>query len=440
MKKLWGEQTELAIKNFQISGIVFGRLFINALGLIKYHAAQTNMSLGVLDKERATLVMKASKEVADGKWDDEFPVDIFQTGSGTSTHMNANEVIANRAIQLGKGEIEIHPNDHVNMGQSSNDVIPTAMRVSAYMYAEHDLVSSLELLKNTFLKKGKEYKKVVTTGRTHLMDAMPVSFEQRFGGYARQIELSEERIQDSLKRLRNIPLGGTAVGTGINTHKHFARAFALSLSRELGVKFCETDNHFEAQASLGDVLELHGQLKVLAVDIMKISNDLRWMNSGPINGLGEIVLPTLQPGSSIMPGKVNPVLEEAVCMVAMRVIGNDTTITMAAQSGNFELNVALPITAHCLLESIMLLTNVCMDWAKKSISKIVVSKECIEERLNKNPILATALVPYVGYGRVADIIKKFAGGPRSIIDVAQEECHDLSPEEIRKILNPQNLI
>ncbi|MEX2362888.1 MAG: class II fumarate hydratase, partial [Balneolaceae bacterium] len=369
---LYGAQTQRAFDNFPISGIKFSREFIEALGFVKKSAAAVNAELGLIDKGVASAIEAASQEVVDGLHDKEFVIDIFQTGSGTSTNMNANEVIAHRANELKNVDVQIHPNDHINFGQSSNDVIPTAIRVAAVLSAKKNLIPALQHLRETFLEKGKEYAEVVKTGRTHLMDAMPVTIEQEFGGYARQLELGIDRIESALKRVSELPQGGTAVGTGINTHREFGAKFAEKISSLTGESFREAENHFEAQATVDAPVELSGQLKTIAVGLMKIGNDLRWMNSGPNSGIGEVQLAALQPGSSIMPGKVNPVIEESLTMVCAQVIGNDTAVTIGGQAGNFELNVMLPVVAHNLLQSIHILANAARNLADRSVSKITV--------------------------------------------------------------------
>lgn len=436
---LYGAQTQRAVDNFPVSGIGFSRSFIKALGLIKKAAASVNVELGKVDEQKATYIQKAADEVINGDHDDQFPVDIFQTGSGTSTNMNGNEVISNLANKLaakdGIDDLGVHPNDDVNFGQSSNDVIPTAIRVAAMMSGSEDLVSSLNHLKDTFLKKGEELKDVVKTGRTHLMDAMPVTIEQEFSGYARQMELGVLRVQSALERVAELPQGGTAVGTGINTHPEFGARVAQTLSSWTGQTFREAENHFEAQATVDAVVELSGQLKTIAVSLMKISNDLRWMNSGPNSGLGELALEALQPGSSIMPGKVNPVIEESCTMVAAQVIGNDAAITIGGQAGNFELNVMLPVVAHNVLESIDLLANATRNFADKSVSLLTANKERIKDMVGRNPVLVTALNPIIGYDKAAKIAKAAFKEGRPLIDVALEMT-DMSKEELEKALDP----
>ena len=432
-------QTQRAVENFPISGIRFSSDFIQAVGYIKKAAAEANAELGLLDGKAANAIMKAATEVIEGKLDGHFPIDVFQTGSGTSTNMNANEVIASRATEIlresGTTDLKIHPNDHVNFGQSSNDVIPTAIRVAAAVSATEKLIPALNHLRDAFLKKGIEYTHVVKTGRTHLMDAMPVTIEQEFGGYARQLELGIDRVKASLERIYELPQGGTAVGTGINTHEDFGRLVAEKISGYTGLPFREAENHFEAQATVDAPVELSGQLKTVAVSLMKISNDLRWMNSGPNSGIGEIQLAPLQPGSSIMPGKVNPVIEEATNMVCAQVIGNDAAITVGGLNGNFELNVMLPVVAHNLLESIRILANNAVNFADLSVSKLIVREDAIAEKVSKNPILVTALNPIIGYDLAAKIAKKAYAENRSLKEVALEMT-DLSEAELDKALDP----
>ena len=435
----YGAQTQRAFENFQVSNLRFSREFIAALGLVKQTAAKVNADLGLLDSKIADAIAEAAGEVIDGKFDHDFVVDIFQTGSGTSTNMNSNEIISKRANELYDGDKgPIHPNDHVNFGQSSNDVIPTAIRIASVVAAKENLIPSLKHLHKTILEKGEELKDVVKTGRTHLMDAMPVTIAQEFGGYARQVELGIERVESALERLQELPQGGTAVGTGINTHPHFGNKFAEAVSESTGISFKETENHFEAQATVDAPVELSGQLKTIAVGLMKIGNDFRWMNSGPNGGIGELQLKALQPGSSIMPGKVNPVIEESLTMVCAQVIGNDATITVAGQSGNFELNVMLPVVAHNLLESIQLLSESAKNFADRSVSGLTARKDEIDIIVGKNPILVTALNPLIGYDKAAKIAKKAFAEKRAVMDVAKEMT-DLSDEELKKALNPMNM-
>ena len=435
----YGAQTQRAFDNFPISNLRFSSEFISALGRVKYTAAKVNAELGLLDKDVAEAIQKASQEVIDNKFDEDFVLDIFQTGSGTSSNMNANEIIAKRANELKSGtDVTIHPNDHVNFGQSSNDVVPTAIRIAAVLAVKENLIPSLKHLQKTILEKGEEYKDVVKTGRTHLMDAMPVTIEQEFSGYARQVELGIERVEAALVRMLELPQGGTAVGTGINTHENFGKKFAEEVATATGEAFVEAVNHFEAQATVDAPVELSGQLKTISAGIMKIGNDFRWMNSGPNSGLGEVQLKALQPGSSIMPGKVNPVIEESLTMVCAQVIGNDSAITIAGQSGNFELNVMLPVVAHNLLQSIGILANASRNFADKSVSGLSVRKDLIQQMVGKNPILVTALNPLIGYDKAAQIAKKAFAEDRAVIEVAREMT-DLSDKELENALNPMNM-
>lgn len=435
----YGAQTQRAYDNFPVSGIRFSREFIAAIGHVKKTAAKVNADLELLDQEISDAIQKAAGEVADGKFDDDFVVDIFQTGSGTSTNMNANEIIARRANEHYTGNKgPIHPNDHVNFGQSSNDVIPTSIRVAAAVAVTENLIPSLSYLHKTLIKKGEELKDVVKTGRTHLMDAMPVTMQQELGGYARQVHLGIERLKSALERIQELPQGGTAVGTGINTHPDFGEKFAVEISRLAGVDFKEAENHFEAQASVDAPVELSGQLKTIAVSMMKIGNDFRWMNSGPNSGIGEIELEAQQPGSSIMPGKVNPVMEESLTMAAAQVIGNDAAVTIGGQSGNFELNVMLPLIAHNLLESIKILGNAAKNFAERSVKGFKVKEDRIKKMVGKNPILVTALNPLIGYDKAAKIAKKAFAEDRAVLDVAKEMT-DLSEEELKKALEPLSM-
>jgi fumarate hydratase class II len=429
---LYGAQTQRAIDNFPISGLHLPREFIRALGLIKAAAAEVNLSLGYLKKNQAGAIGKAALAVANGDYDAQFPIDIFQTGSGTSTNMNANEVIAHLAAQAG---IAVHANDHVNYGQSSNDVIPTAIHVSATLATSEKLLPALKHLQRVLDRRSRQLKKVVKTGRTHLMDAMPITFGQELSGWSAQIASAIERIEDSLKRMRRLPQGGTAVGTGINADPKFGPAVAAQLKKLTGVKFESADNYFEGMASQDAAVELSGQLKTLAVALMKIANDLRWMNSGPLAGLGEIELPALQPGSSIMPGKVNPVIPEATAMVAAQVIGNDASITIAGQSGNFQLNVMLPLVAYNLLQSIGILANVSRLLADKAIAGFKVNSDRVNQALAMNPILVTALNPVIGYEKGAATAKQAYKEHRPILEVALEMT-GLSKDELKKLLDP----
>ncbi|HSG59046.1 MAG TPA: class II fumarate hydratase [Woeseiaceae bacterium] len=433
---LWGAQTQRAVDNFPVSGLVMARQFISALGLVKWAAAGANAELGLLKSEIAIAIQKASLEVFEGQHDGHFPVDVFQTGSGTSSNMNANEVIASLAsARLGYA---VHPNDHVNMSQSSNDVIPTCVHLSAATAIDNHLLPALAHLSEVLENKADELRSCVKTGRTHLMDAMPVTFGQELDGWRAQVEHARERLQDTLRRLTALAQGGTAVGTGINAHPKFGSKVAVLLSERTGIEFRQADSLFEALGTQDTAVEVSGQLRVLAISLMKIANDLRWMNSGPLAGIGEIALPALQPGSSIMPGKVNPVIPEAVAMVAAQVIGNDATIAVAGQSGNFQLNVMLPVVAHNLLESIKILANSSRLLADKAIAGFEVNEANVSRTLGRNPILVTALNPFIGYELGAAVAKKAYAEGRPVRDVAKEMT-DLSDEELDRLLDPAAL-
>ena len=433
---LWGAQTQRAVDNFPISGLTMPRQFIAALGLVKWAAAGANAELGLLKSDVAVAVQKAALEVADGRHDAHFPIDVFQTGSGTSSNMNANEVIAHLAT--GKLGSDVHPNDHVNMSQSSNDVIPTCVHVSAAIAIHQQLLPALEHLGGVLEAKADEVRDIVKTGRTHLMDAMPVTLGQELDGWRSQIEHAGERIRGSLKRLVRLAQGGTAVGTGINAHPNFGEKVAVLLSEQSGVKFAPAASKFEALSSQDAAVEMSGQLRVLAVSLTKIANDLRWMNSGPLAGIGEIELPALQPGSSIMPGKVNPVIPEAVAMVCAQVVGNDATIAMGGQSGNFQLNVMLPVVAYNLLQSIELLANAATCLADKAIRGFTVNEENINRALGRNPILVTALNPVIGYELGAAVAKKAYAEGRPVKEVAKQMT-ELTDEELDRLLDPAAL-
>jgi fumarate hydratase class II len=412
------------------------RQFIAALGLVKWAAAGANQELGLLKTKVAIAIQKASLAVAEGGYDEHFPIDVFQTGSGTSSNMNANEVIAHLATaELGA---EIHPNDHVNMSQSSNDVIPTCVHVSAALAIHDKLLPALRHLSAALEKKADALRDVVKTGRTHLMDAMPVTMGQELDGWRSQIDHAQERLTDTLKRLTELAQGGTAVGTGINAHPKFGGKVAVLLGEHTGVEFKAAASKFESLSSQDAAVETSGQLRVLAVSLTKIANDLRWMNSGPLAGIGEIALPALQPGSSIMPGKVNPVIPEAVAMVGAQVIGNDATIAIAGQSGNFQLNVMLPVAAYNLLQSIELLANASVCLADKAIDGFEVNGDNINTALDRNPILVTALNLVIGYEQGAAIAKKAYAEGRAVKDVAKEMT-DLTDEELDRLLNPAAL-
>ncbi|MDR1075519.1 MAG: class II fumarate hydratase [Xanthomonadaceae bacterium] len=430
---LWGAQTQRALQNFPISGRPMPRGFIHALGLVKAAAAEVNADLGLLKRPLAKVIHAAALDVAEGGHDSQFPVDIYQTGSGTSSNMNANEVIATLATSAAK--TRVHPNDHVNLGQSSNDVIPTTIRVAAQLAVVEHLLPSLKHLRKVIERKGKSLKKVVKTGRTHLMDAMPLTFGQEFGAWASQLRSAQARIEDALKRLRRLPIGGTAIGTGINADPRFGKAMAKALSTLTRTRFESAEDKFEGLAAQDDMVELSGQLNALAVALIKIANDLRWMNSGPLAGLGEIELPALQPGSSIMPGKVNPVIPEAVVMVCAQVIGHHTAITLAGQTGNFQLNVTLPLIAADLLDSIGLLGNVMPLLADSAIAGLTVRESHVRAALDRNPILVTALNPVIGYEKGAAIAKQAYKEDRPIREVALE-ASGLIEDILAELLNP----
>ena len=436
---LWGDSTQRAVLNFPVSGRPIAPELTRALGLGKLAACRGNLQLGDLEEELAGAIESAAREVVENKLDEHFVVDVYQTGSGTSSNMNANEVIAHRAMELVPDlSDKVHPNDHINFGQSSNDTFPTAIRIAGFLEAKNTLIPALKFLRETFLKKGAEYSHVVKTGRTHLMDAMPVTFEQEFSGYARQIEIGIQRIESALLQMAELPMGGTAVGTGINTDPEFPPKFAAEISKLTGESFREAENHFEAQSTVDAPVAMGAQLKTLAVSLLKIVNDLRWMNSGPNGGLGEIQLAALQPGSSIMPGKVNPVIEESMAMVCAQVIGYDTAISVGGLSGNFELNVMLPMVAHSLLESIRLLSNASRNLADRSVSRLVVREDHIKALVGKNPILVTTLNPLIGYDLAAKIAKKAFVENRELKEVALEMC-DLSKAELDKALDPTKM-
>jgi fumarate hydratase, class II len=433
---LWGAQTQRAIQNFPPSGLRMPRGFIRALALIKHAAAAANAELGDLAPAVAKAIQTASLEVAAGRMDDQFPVDVFQTGSGTSSNMNANEVIATLAARaLGSA---VHPNDQLNMSQSSNDVVPTAIHVAAALLLEENLMPALARLREVLAQRGAEFGDVVKTGRTHLMDAMPITLAQELSAWQAQIAAAEARLNSVKPRLYALAQGGTAVGTGINARPEFGAAFARHLSQSTQVPFRPSENYFEALSSQDTAVELSGQLKVLSVSLMKIANDLRWMNSGPLAGLGEIALPALQPGSSIMPGKVNPVVAESVSMIAAQVIGNDAAITIGGQSGNFQLNVMLPVIAYNLLQSLELLSIACRNLADHALQGFAVNRERLSDALARNPILVTALNPIIGYEKGAAIAKRAYKEGRPVLEVAVEMT-DLSREELSRLLDPKTL-
>jgi fumarate hydratase, class II len=433
---LWGAQTQRAIDNFQISGLRMPREFIRALGLIKWAAATTNLDLDALDAKRAAAIQKAALEVAEGRHDAQFPIDVFQTGSGTSSNMNANEVIAHLASRYAG--LAVHPNDHVNMSQSSNDVIPTAIHLSALLSIEQHLLPALAYLGAVISRRIGDIGDIVKTGRTHLMDAMPLTFGQEMSGWHAQIDHASARIMECRTRLQALALGGTAVGTGINAHPRFAARAMRYLSVKCGLELRPANNYFESLSSQDTAVELSGQLRVLAVALMKISNDLRWMNSGPLAGLGEVKLTALQPGSSIMPGKVNPVIPEAVTMVCAQVMGNDATIAIAGQSGNFQLNVMLPVIAYNLLQSIDLSANAARALADSTIAGFTVNAERVAAALDRNPILITALNSVLGYELGAKLAKLAYEQGRPIGEVVAEHTQ-MAPEELKRLLDPRAL-
>ncbi len=439
---LYGASTQRAVLNFPVSGYRFSRPFIRALGLIKWAAAQANHDLGLLDAHRSALIVQAAEEVIEGKLDEHFPLDIFQTGSGTSTNTNANEVISNRACQLDGKEIgakdPVHPNDHVNMGQSSNDVIPSAMHVSAAEQLKTCLLPSLEKLQNSLGEKAKEFDDVIKIGRTHLMDATPVRLGQEFGGYAQQVGYARERAQKAIDVLQELALGGTAVGTGLNRHVDFPAKVMRHLEQRTGIAFREAKDHFEAQGGKDAIVEASGQLKTIAVSLFKIANDIRWLGSGPRCGIGEIQLPSTQPGSSIMPGKVNPVMCEATMMVCAQVFGNDAVITWAGANGNFELNVMMPVMAHNLLESIRLLGNVSEILAEKCVRGITANVERCKELVELSMAMVTSLAPKIGYDRAAEIAKESAKTGKTVREICREK--KVLPEaELNAALDPVSM-
>ncbi len=433
---LYGAQTARAVENFPLSGLTMPHAFIRALGLIKQAAAMANCELNLLDQDKMQAISKAALQVAQGHHHGQFPIDIFQTGSGTSTNMNANEVIAHLAKQ--ESGLSIHANDHVNMSQSSNDVIPSAIHVSSSLLIHEKLLPALKHIQEVLHDKAKALEGITKTGRTHLMDAMPVRFDQTLRAFQGQLADCESRIRSVLPRLNQLALGGTAVGTGINAHPEFGSRVAKILAQNTQIDFVTSHNYFIQMSSQDTAVELSGQLKVLAVTLTKIANDLRWMNSGPLAGLSEIALPDLQPGSSIMPGKVNPVIPEAVCMICAQVIGNDMTITIGGQAGNFELNVMLPVIAYNVLQSVELLSNACTVLADKAISGFTVNKEHIKAALDKNPILVTALNRVIGYEQGAAIAKRAYKEHRPVKEIALEMT-TLSAQELDKLLDPQAL-
>ena len=440
---LYGAQTQRAVENFPISGQRFGRRFIQALGLIKRAAAETNSELGKVPPDLAEAIATAAGEVAEGRWDDHFVLDVYQTGSGTSTNMNANEVIAHRANRLlgdsgSPADTTVHPNDHVNFGQSSNDVIPTAIHVAARVAIEDELIPALEHLRDELVEKAAEFDDVVKSGRTHLMDATPVRLGQEFAGYATQLSKGIDRVRRGSEEMAELALGGTATGTGINTHPDFSPKTIARLQDALGITFYEAEDHFEAQGSKDAAVSASGALNTVAVSLMKIANDIRWLGSGPTSGIHELRLPAIQPGSSIMPGKVNPVMSEAMMMVAARVMGNHQTITVCGARGNFELNVMMPVLAQALLESIELLANASRLFADRCIAGAVVNTARCQELLERNPSIATALNLHIGYDRASEVAKRAAAEGRSVREVVVE-MGLMNEDEVDEALNVRTM-
>lgn len=433
---LYGAQTQRAVENFPVSALTLPESFLSALCRVKQACAEANYTLGGLDEKHFQAISGACDRAINHQLKTQFPVDVFQTGSGTSTNMNANEVIAR--IASDESGLDIHPNDHVNMSQSSNDVIPTAIHVSASLVCKQELLPALDYLASCIERRAEELKSIVITGRTHLMDAMPLTLGQELGGWAAQVRSNIDRIEQALVGLNKLAIGGTAVGTGINAEATFGNKVSELLSKKTGIAFSVADNRFESMSAQDAAVSMSGQLKTLAVSLMKIANDLRWMNSGPMAGIGEIALPALQPGSSIMPGKVNPVIPESVAMVCAQVIGNDTTITVAGQSGNFQLNVMLPLVAYNLLQSLSLLASSSRLLADKAIKDFTVNKDNIEQALSRNPILVTALNSVIGYELGAKIAKRAYAEGRAVVDVATEMT-DLTKPELEALLSPAKL-
>jgi fumarate hydratase, class II len=439
----YGAQTGRAVENFPVSDLRFGRRFIAAMGLIKWCCAQVNFELGLLEEKKAKLIQQAAQEVIDGKLDAQFVVDIFQTGSGTSTNMNANEVIAGRANELATGRLggkdPIHPNDHVNMEQSSNDVIPTAMHISAAMAIKESLCPSLDHLAAILSQKADKFDSVVKIGRTHLQDATPIRLGQELGGYAHQAKLGKVRCLKAIHTLRELPLGGTAVGTGINSHPLFAAKAAALIAQKSGIEFIEATNHFESQAAKDSIVETSGLLKTIAISLTKIANDIRWLSSGPRCGLGEISIPATQPGSSIMPGKINPVMSEMVLQVAAQVIGNDATIAWAAAVGSsFELNVMMPVMAYNLLQSIELLSRAARIFADRCVAGLDANAEHCAEMVEQSLAMCTSLAPVIGYDKAAEVAKESFKTGKTVRQIAMEKKL-MSDAELKKALDPMRM-
>ncbi len=437
----WGAQTQRAVENFPISGLTFGRRFVRALGVVKKAAAQANLDLDLIPADKGEAIVEAADEVIAGKHDDQFPVDVFQTGSGTSTNMNANEVIANRATEIYGGEVgtrDIHPNDHVNFGQSSNDVIPTAMHVAALEAVEKDLIPALDTLREALEAKEEEFDDVVKTGRTHLQDATPVRLGQEFGGYRTQVAKGLARVDKTREHLAELALGGTAVGTGLNTHEDFPGVAAEYITKETGVQFREADNHFEAQAAHDAMSEAHGALRTVAGSLNKIANDLRLLASGPRNGLGEIEQPENQPGSSIMPGKINPVVAEAVNQVHKQVVGNDAAVSAGAAEGQIDLNLYKPVLAYNFLQSAEMLANASETFAEKFVRELEANQKHCETQVEQSMALATALNPQIGYDKASDAAKTALKEGKTVREVAIEKGY-LSEAEADDVLDPEKM-
>lgn len=439
----WGAQTQRALKNFAISGLVFPRDFVYALAIIKKCAAMTNIELGLLPEDVGGAIVTAAQELAEGTFDDSMVVDIFQTGSGTSTNMNANEVIANRANELLGFPLglkkPVHPNDHVNKGQSSNDVIPSAIHIAVFLGLTRDLLPALAALAAILDKKAKDFFHIIKSGRTHLQDATPIRLGQEMGGYAQMVRRGSRRIQHTLESLRELPLGGTAVGTGINTHRDFPGKTIASVNQHTGLDFKEAEDHFEAQGARDAWGELSGALKTTAVSLMKIADDIRWLGSGPRNGLGELSLPEVQPGSSIMPGKVNPVIPESLIQICAQVIGNDLTITLGGQWGQFELNTMMPVMAYNLLQSIQILAGGARMFGDKCIAGLAANEQVCRQSLERNLAMATALAPHIGYDRAAEIAKQAYKTGETVREVAAQTL-ELSPQQLDEILDPEQMV
>ena len=440
-KALYGGNTRRAQLNFPISNLRFGRSFIKSLGLIKQSAAETNLELGLIEKDIANAIISSAQEVIDGDHDESFVVDIFQTGSGTSTNMNVNEVISNLSILKLGGEIgsrnPVHPNDHVNKGQSSNDVIPTAIHIAAAISIKDDLIPSMKILESSLEKKSKEFWEIVKTGRTHLQDATPIRLGQEFKGYLGQVKNSINKIELALNELSILALGGTAVGTGIGMNPEFCGEVIKRIGDKTGIKFLETDNHFQSQSTIDGIVFASGIIRSYAVSLMKIANDIRWLGSGPRAGIGEISLPEVQPGSSIMPGKVNPVIAESITMICAQVMGNDQTVSIAGQSGNFELNVMMPVAAHNLLESIEILSTGSKNFSEQCIDGLEATTKG-PQMVNQGLAICTALAPKIGYDKAADIAHKASLSGETIKEVALKET-DLSSDELDVILEPLSM-